>query len=62
MTLQNLSAQDMATIKWAIRNLRLEVRTGNASSHTYTKDQVIEECNHLEEIIRNVTAEYYEAC
>lgn len=59
MTLDNLTVKDMATLKWAVRNLRLSVKLGNANSKVYTDEQVIAECNALNDLISSVLEQHY---
>lgn len=59
MTLENLSVRDMSTLKWAVRVLRLEARRENAKSQFYTKEEILEECNSLDERLSAVLAAYY---
>ena len=59
MTLENISVRDMSTLKWAVRVLRLEARRGNARSQFYTTEEVLDECNSLDERLSAVLAAYY---
>ena len=60
MTLENLTLRDMNTLKWAVKNLRLNVKLDKAKSMYYKKEETIDECNRLDEILSEVLFKYFE--
>ena len=60
MELKNLTVRDVSTLKWAVRNLRMSAKRGNAKSAYHSEEQIIDECNRLDDIISKVLSEYYE--
>lgn len=60
MNLNNLSLRDMSTLRWAVQVLKRKVKFENEKRLIYTKEEILNECDSLEERLSTVIAKHYD--